>query len=51
MTGDGRQEVPAGQVDEYNTYAGTYTFNAKGLITSCLHGHRSGHGAFRCLSL
>jgi hypothetical protein len=33
MTGDGRQEVPAGQVHEYNTYAGTYTFNGKGLIT------------------
>jgi hypothetical protein len=33
MTGDGRQEVPAGQVREYNTYAGTYTFNGKGLIT------------------
>jgi hypothetical protein len=33
MTGDGRQEVPAGQVREYNTYAGTYTFNGKRLIT------------------
>jgi hypothetical protein len=33
MPGDGRQEAPAGQVREYNTYAGTYTFNGKGLIT------------------
>jgi Lipocalin-like domain len=33
MTGDGRQEVPAGQGREYNTYAGTYTCNGKRLIT------------------
>jgi len=33
MTGDGRQVVPAGQVREYNTYAGTYAFNGKRLIT------------------
>lgn len=33
MTGDGRREAPAGQVREYNTYAGTYTFNGKRLIT------------------
>ena len=33
MTGDGRQEAHAGQVREYNTYAGTYTFNGKQLIT------------------
>ena len=33
MTGDGRQQVGPGQVREYNTYAGTYTFNGKRLIT------------------
>jgi Lipocalin-like domain len=33
MTGDGRPQVPAGQAREYNTYAGTYTFNGKRLIT------------------
>ena len=33
MTGDGRQEVPAGQIREYNTYAGTYTLNGERLIT------------------
>ena len=33
MTGDGRKEAHAGQVREYNTYAGTYTFNGKQLIT------------------
>jgi hypothetical protein len=33
MTGDGRQEAHAGEVCEYNTYAGTYTFNGKQLIT------------------
>jgi hypothetical protein len=33
MTGDGRQEVLAGQVREYNTYAGAYTFNGERLIT------------------
>jgi hypothetical protein len=33
MTGDGRQEVPAGQVREYNTYAGNYTFNGERLVT------------------
>jgi hypothetical protein len=33
MTGDGRQKVVAGEVREYNTYAGTYTFNGKRLIT------------------
>ena len=33
MTGDGRQEAHAGQVREYNTYAGTYTFDGKRLIT------------------
>jgi hypothetical protein len=33
MTGDGRQEVSVGQVREYNTYAGTYSFNGKRLIT------------------
>jgi hypothetical protein len=33
MTGDGRQEAPAGQVREYNTYAGTYTFNGERLVT------------------
>ena len=32
MTGDGRLEVP-GHVREYNTYAGTYTFDGKRLIT------------------
>ena len=32
-TGDGRLEVPAGHVREYNTYAGTYTFDGKRLIT------------------
>jgi len=32
MTGDGRQAL-AGQIREYNTYAGTYTFNGKRLIT------------------
>ena len=46
MTGDGRREVHADQVREYNTYAGTYTFDGKRLVTrvefllqSCLHGH------------
>jgi Lipocalin-like domain len=34
MTGDGRQTVPAGQVREYNTYAGSYTFDGKRLVTS-----------------
>lgn len=34
MTGDGRPDVPADQVREYNTYAGTYTFDGKRLITS-----------------
>jgi Lipocalin-like domain len=33
MTGDGRQEVLDDQVREYNTYAGTYTFNGERLIT------------------
>ena len=33
MTGDGRQDAHAGQVREYNTYAGTYTFDGKRLIT------------------
>ena len=33
MTGDGRQQAHAGQDREYNTYAGTYTFNGKQLIT------------------
>ena len=33
MTGDGRQEAHAGQVREYNTYAGSYTFDGKRLIT------------------
>jgi lipocalin-like protein len=33
MTGDGRQEVLAGEVREYNTYAGTYTFTGERLIT------------------
>jgi len=33
MTGDGRPTVPGGQVREYNTYAGTYTFDGKRLIT------------------
>jgi len=32
MTGDGRQ-AHADQVREYNTYAGTYTFDGKRLIT------------------
>jgi Lipocalin-like domain len=32
-TGDGRQEAHADQVREYNTYAGTYTFDGKRLIT------------------
>jgi hypothetical protein len=33
MTGDGRQEVRADQVREYNTYAGTYTFSGTRLVT------------------
>ena len=33
MTGDGRYTVPAGQVREYNTYAGTFTFDGKRLVT------------------
>lgn len=33
MTGDGRREVHADQVREYNTYAGTYTFDGKRLVT------------------
>ena len=33
MTGDGRRQVLAGQVREYNTYAGNYTFDGKRLIT------------------
>ena len=33
MTGDGRPTVPAGQIREYNTYAGNYTFDGKRLIT------------------
>jgi hypothetical protein len=33
MIGDGRPEVGAGQVREYNTYAGTYTFDGTRLIT------------------
>jgi hypothetical protein len=33
MTGDARQQVLAGQVREYNTYAGTYTFNGERLVT------------------
>ena len=33
MTGDGRREVHSGQIREYNTYAGTYTFDGKRLIT------------------
>ena len=33
MTGDGRLEVPAGQVREYNTYAGNYTFDGRRLVT------------------
>jgi len=33
MTGDGRQEVPAGRAREYNSYAGTYTFDGKRLGT------------------
>lgn len=33
MTGDGRPTVPAGQVREYNTYAGTYAFDGKRLVT------------------
>src|SRR5215467_4654388 len=32
MTGDGRQAL-AGQIREYNTYAGNYTFHGKRLIT------------------
>ncbi len=33
MTGDGRQGAHADQVREYNTYAGTYTFDGKRLTT------------------
>ncbi len=33
MTGDGGPTLPAGQVREYNTYAGTYTFDGKRLVT------------------
>ena len=33
MTGDGRHEARADQIREYNTYAGTYTFDGKRLIT------------------
>lgn len=33
MTGDGRQEGRADRVREYNTYAGTYTFDGQRLIT------------------
>jgi hypothetical protein len=33
MTGDGRQDAHAGQVREYNTYAGTYAFDGKRLVT------------------
>ena len=33
MTGDGRLTLPAVQVREYNTYAGTYTFDGKRLVT------------------
>ena len=33
MTGDGRLTVPAGQVREYNSYAGSYTFAGKRLVT------------------
>jgi len=33
MTGDGRAAAPAGQSREYNTYAGTYKFDGKQLVT------------------
>ena len=33
MTGDGRKTARTGQVREYNTYAGTYTFDGKRLVT------------------
>ena len=33
MTGDGHQKANADQIREYNTYAGTYTFDGKRLIT------------------
>ena len=33
MTGNGSKLVPAGQVREYNTYAGTYTFDGRRLVT------------------
>lgn len=33
MTGDCRREIPAGQVREYNAYAGFYTFDGKQLVT------------------
>jgi len=33
MTGDARPAALAGQIREYNTYAGTYTFNGERLVT------------------
>jgi hypothetical protein len=33
MTGDGRRDIPAGGIREYNTYAGTYTFDGRRLVT------------------
>jgi hypothetical protein len=33
MTGDSRREAHPDQIREYNTYAGTYTFDGKRLIT------------------
>ncbi len=33
MTGDKRRDVQAGEVREYNTYAGNYTFDGKRLVT------------------
>ena len=33
MTGDGRAEIPNGQIREYNTYAGNYRFDGKQLTT------------------
>ena len=50
MTGDGRPTLPAGQVREYNTYAGTYTFDGKRLVTrvdSCSNPAYMGTEQFR----
>jgi hypothetical protein len=33
MTGDIRPTVPSGEIREYNTYGGNYTFDGKRLIT------------------